>query len=193
MGSTEQQTSRSRGHNVKHPRALRCCTEHDPFRRPLPRAEIPVGRRGLGGVGHPQRGVSDRVRSHPLAGLPDVAPHRARSSTQALILDPHGHIEYDLHIVDDGESTWLIVDGATVDNLVTYLNSMRFMADVAVADVSAAHHVVWVPRREEHDGHPTWLIPLEFAGLGSTPSGRTGAARLTNTFPPDRTAWSAPK
>ena len=39
---------------------------------------------------------------------------------------------------------------------------MRFMADVAVADVSAAHHVVWVPRREEHDGHPTWLIPLEF-------------------------------
>ncbi len=30
--------------SVKQPRPARCCKEHDPFRRPLPRAEIPVGR-----------------------------------------------------------------------------------------------------------------------------------------------------
>lgn len=150
---------------------------------------------GEGWVELDTRSVVSVTGSDRIHWLDSLTSHRIgpEASTQALILDPHGHIEYDLHIVDDGESTWLIVDGATVDNLVTYLNSMRFMADVAVADVSAAHHVVWVPRREEHDGHPTWLIPLEFAGLGTTPSGRTGAARLTNTFPPDRTAWSAPK
>ncbi|HPE13800.1 MAG TPA: folate-binding protein [Actinomycetota bacterium] len=145
---------------------------------------------GEGWVELDTRSVVSVTGSDRIHWLDSLTSHRIgpEASTQALILDPHGHIEYDLHIVDDGESTWLIVDGATVDNLVTYLNSMRFMADVAVADVSAAHHVVWVPRREEHDGHPTWLIPLEFAGLGSTPSGedRGGTADKYVPARPDR-------
>lgn len=91
------------------------------------------------------------------------------SSCQALILDPHGHVEYDLHVVDDGSTTWLIVDAGTSQALQAYLESMRFLMDVSVA--RAEQEVFWVPRREPVPGHPTWLIPLEFAGLGHTESG----------------------
>jgi folate-binding protein YgfZ len=119
---------------------------------------------------------SDRV-----TWLDSLTSHRIepQSCAQALILDPHGHIEYDLHVVDDGSTTWLIVDAGTVMQLLSYLESMRFMADVSIADVTGEHRVVWLPRREPVSGLPSWLIPLEYAGQGWTPSGsdRGGSAQ----------------
>lgn len=98
------------------------------------------------------------------------------ASTQTLILDPHGHVEYDLHVVDSGDTTWLIVQADGAEALQKYLESMRFLLDVNVE--RTAEQVFWVPRREVADNHPTWLIPLEFAGLGTTESGsdRGGSA-----------------
>ncbi|HEU5222354.1 MAG TPA: folate-binding protein [Candidatus Lumbricidophila sp.] len=58
-------------------------------------------------------------------------------STETLILDAHGHVEYAAHVVDDGETMWLIVDGPAAAPLAAWLNRMRFMARVEVADVSA--------------------------------------------------------
>lgn len=91
-------------------------------------------------------------------------------SAQALILDPHGHVEYDLHVVDDGDVTWLIVSADTSEALHKYLDAMRFLMDVAVQ--RAELPVAWVPVRDAVPGHPTWLIPAEFAGLGETDSGQ---------------------
>ncbi|MSY28098.1 MAG: folate-binding protein, partial [Actinobacteria bacterium] len=58
------------------------------------------------------------------------APHQW---TQALILSPHGHVEHHLLLVDDGVTTWMHVEPETADELVTYLESMKFMLRVEVA------------------------------------------------------------
>lgn len=146
----------------------------DPFREQKQLAA------GDGWVDLDDRAVLALTGSDRTSWLDSLTSHRIEPnvSTQALILDPHGHIEYDLHIVDDGSTTWLIVASDTVQELQTHLNSMRFMADVSVSNVSEEHRVVWVPRREPVTDRPTWLIPLEFAGLGLTPSGsdRGGSA-----------------
>lgn len=122
--------------------------------------------------------------------LDSLTSHRieAGRSTQALILDPHGHVEYDLHVVDDQTTTWLIVAADTAGPLRDHLDRMRFLADVAVSDVSASHAVVWIPRREQYQDRPTWLVPLEFAGLGWTEAGsdRGGSASKYVPVRPNR-------
>lgn len=128
---------------------------------------------GQGWVHLPHRSVIRLTGADRISWLDSLTSHRivAQESTQALVLDPHGHIEYDLHVVDTSEATWLIVRRETADALAAYLDSMRFFADVTVADAGADHDAVWVPRREPYDDLPTWLIPVEYAGLGRTPSG----------------------
>lgn len=83
-------------------------------------------------------------------------------STQSLILSPHGHIEHDLHVIDDGEVTWLIVEPGTAEPLVTYLNSMKFMLRVEVVDRSADFAVVGAPGWLETQ-FPTWHSAEVFA------------------------------
>jgi folate-binding protein YgfZ len=58
------------------------------------------------------------------------------STQQALILSPQGHVEHHLTLTDDGTATWLHVEPHTAKELVDYLNSMRFMLRVQVADLS---------------------------------------------------------
>jgi folate-binding protein YgfZ len=86
-------------------------------------------------------------------------------SKTALILSPHGHVEQELHVADDGETTWLITPPNTATALTTYLNSMRFMLRVEVTDVSEEFAVVWEPIREIDPNVTTWLTPDEFAGI----------------------------
>lgn len=95
----------------------------------------------------------------------------AGMSTAALILSPHGHVEHELHVVDDGEATWLIVEAAATPKIYQYLDSMRFMLRVELADVTEEFAVVWEPVREVHASFPTWLIAPEYAGTGVTESG----------------------
>ncbi|MFT6534610.1 MAG: folate-binding protein YgfZ [Alpinimonas sp.] len=60
----------------------------------------------------------------------------AGDSTEALLLDPHGHIEHALRIVEDGATTWLLVDEGRSTSLAKWLDRMRFMKQVEVADVT---------------------------------------------------------
>lgn len=114
---------------------------------------------------------SDRLSWLHSLTTADLATLSAGQSATALILDPHGHVEHELHMVDDGSSTWLITEPSTAPSLVDYLQRMRFMLDVDVSDVTADYAAVWVPRRESDAQHPTWLIPAEYAGAGTTPAG----------------------
>ena len=66
----------------------------------------------------------------------------ARTSVQNLILSPHGHIEHDLHEVDDGQTTWLSVEPGTAEALVSFLNKMRFLMQVEVTNRSGEYAVV---------------------------------------------------
>ena len=66
--------------------------------------------------------------------LTGLAP---RTSAETLVLSPKGHIEHELHLVDDGETTWVTVEPGTTPALLAWLDSMRFMLPVEVADVRA--------------------------------------------------------
>ncbi|MGN6200701.1 CAF17-like 4Fe-4S cluster assembly/insertion protein YgfZ [Humibacter sp.] len=58
-------------------------------------------------------------------------------SAEALLLDPAGHIEHALHVVDDGETTWLLVERSDTDAVLDFLQKMRFMLRVEPADRTA--------------------------------------------------------
>jgi tRNA-modifying protein YgfZ len=68
----------------------------------------------------------------------------AGQSAQALILSPNGHIEHHLTLTDDGTSVWLHVEPGTAADLLAFLESMRFMLRVEVADVSLQYAVLTV-------------------------------------------------
>ncbi|GMA95824.1 folate-binding protein [Pseudolysinimonas kribbensis] len=58
-------------------------------------------------------------------------------SAETLLLDPSGRIEYAARVVDDGETTWLLMDAGTGAGLAEFLQRMRFMLRVEVADRTA--------------------------------------------------------
>jgi tRNA-modifying protein YgfZ len=73
--------------------------------------------------------------------LDGLAPGAA---AQALVLSPNGHIEHHLTLTDDGAATWIHTEPGTAAALVEFLESMRFMLRVEVADVSGDHAVLTV-------------------------------------------------
>jgi tRNA-modifying protein YgfZ len=68
----------------------------------------------------------------------------AGESAEALILSPTGHVEHHLVLTDDGTSTWIHVEPGTATALAAFLESMRFMLRVEVADVSQDYAVLTV-------------------------------------------------
>lgn len=73
----------------------------------------------------------DSLTSQSLAAL---APGH---SAETLLLDPNGRLEHAMHVVDDGVTTWLLVEGSAAPALAAWLDRMRFMMRVEVADVTA--------------------------------------------------------
>ncbi|MEZ5115988.1 MAG: folate-binding protein [Candidatus Nanopelagicales bacterium] len=96
----------------------------------------------------------------------------AGDSALALILSPHGHVEHELHLVDDGQTTWITVEPGTAPALAAYLDSMRFLMRVEVADVTDAWGVVAEPVDGPDPDRVTWLVPPDYAGTGSVDAGR---------------------
>lgn len=84
-----------------------------------------------------------------------------RTSTETLVLSPHGHIEHAAGVVDDGATTWLLTEGAAAAPLAAWLTSMRFMLRVEIADVTAQWAVLGEPvDAEGAEGEPvTWRDP----------------------------------
>ncbi|MBD0712443.1 MULTISPECIES: YgfZ/GcvT domain-containing protein [unclassified Streptomyces] len=74
--------------------------------------------------------------------MTDLAPGQA---TEALILSANGHIEHALYLVDDGETLWAHVEPGTREELVAYLESMKFFYRVEVADRTEDIAVVHLP------------------------------------------------
>jgi tRNA-modifying protein YgfZ len=68
----------------------------------------------------------------------------AGQSAEALILSPNGHVEHHLALTDDGTSVWVHVEPRTAVALAAFLESMRFMLRVEVADVSQDYAVLSV-------------------------------------------------
>lgn len=97
--------------------------------------------------------------------LETLAP---RVSTELLVLSPHGHVEHAAAVVDDGESTWLITE--TPAGLAAWLDRMRFMLRVEVADVTDAWAAIGeAVGAEGAPGEPvTWRDPWPAVATGGT-------------------------
>ncbi|MGZ4502174.1 MAG: CAF17-like 4Fe-4S cluster assembly/insertion protein YgfZ, partial [Nocardioidaceae bacterium] len=65
--------------------------------------------------------------------------------TAALVLSPQGHVEHALYGVDDGEAFTAHVEPGEAPALVEWLDRMRFMMRVEVADVTDELAVSWRP------------------------------------------------
>jgi hypothetical protein len=58
-------------------------------------------------------------------------------SAEALLLDPRGHIEQQIKVIDDGETTWLMVNKENTAPLLDWLTKMVFRMKVELTDRSA--------------------------------------------------------
>ena len=119
-------------------------------------AVVDLSHRGVVTVTGPDRlSWLHSLTTQQLVGL---APRR---STESLVLSPKGHIEHALHVVDDGETTWLTVEPGTSPAVAGWLDSMRFMLRVEVADVTERYAVLGEPvRAESVEGEPlAWADP----------------------------------
>jgi len=102
------------------------------------------------------------ITSQALDALPPY------SSTETLVLSPHGHVEHAAGVVDDGEATWLLTE--TAPGLAAWLDSMRFMLRVEVADVTADWAALGEPSAEEGaaGGPVVWRDPWPRVAPGGT-------------------------
>ncbi|RWZ64481.1 folate-binding protein [Labedella populi] len=72
----------------------------------------------------------------------DLARLAPGASAETLVLDPHGRVEYAARVLDDGETTWLILDPGYAAPLAAWLDRMRFMLRVEVTDRTSEYAVV---------------------------------------------------
>ena len=77
----------------------------------------------------------------------------------ALILDPNGRIEYQFNLVDDGDTTYLVIDPVYDVGLIEYLQKMKFMLQVDVRDASNEFAVLRAPGAATKLGGPFALVP----------------------------------
>ncbi|MBX3195448.1 MAG: folate-binding protein YgfZ [Microbacteriaceae bacterium] len=123
-------------------------------------AIVDLGDRDVLTVAGPDRlSWLDSLTSQRLTGL---VPGE---SAETLLLDPSGRVEHALRVLDDGETTWLLLDAGVGAPLLDFLERMRFLLRVEVADRSA-DFATWgaigaeVPSVAESHGIPLiWRDP----------------------------------
>ena len=96
-----------------------------------------------------------------------IAHLQPGESAETLLLDPTGRLEHAMRLVDDGSVLWLLVDGAEGAPLAAWLDRMRFMLRVEVADRSADFLTLGTLGSPAIDAVVTWVDPWE-AGPGHT-------------------------
>jgi tRNA-modifying protein YgfZ len=129
------------------------------------RGQVDLSNRGVITITGPDRlSWLNSLTTQQLTGL---APY---TSAETLILSPHGHIEHDLHVVDDGTTTWITVEPGTAPVVADWLKRMQFMLRVEVRDVSGDWAVMGQPvAAESGPGEPVaWKDPWPEPVAGGT-------------------------
>jgi len=78
---------------------------------------------------------------------------------EALILDVQGHVIDQLFLVDNGGTTWLHTENSRTQDILDYLNKMKFMLEVEVKDQSNDYAVLRAPGKSDLLGGPFALVP----------------------------------
>lgn len=85
-------------------------------------------------------------------------------SALTLNLNPQGFVLHELHVIDDGEHTWILTEPGTTQELLQYFLKMKFLMKVEIDDVSENWGVVFENSRTRHDSFLTWLNPFSAGG-----------------------------
>ncbi|KNC19956.1 aminomethyltransferase [Arthrobacter sp. RIT-PI-e] len=139
----------------------------DPFREQRLLAEgqavVDLSSRGVVTVSGPDRlSWLNTLSSQLLLGLV------SGQSSETLLLTVQGRIEHAAHVVDDGGTTWLIVEGGEAAPLAAWLERMKFMLRVEVTDATGAWAVLGATRAlpELGEGRIVWEDPWPAIGAG---------------------------
>lgn len=108
---------------------------------------VDLSHRGVVSVSGPDRlGWLHSLTSQHLSELaPGVG-------TTGYVLSANGHLEHAFHGVDDGETFWAHTEPGAAPALAAWLDSMRFMLRVEVADRTDLLAVVWQSGAEPRPG-----------------------------------------
>ena len=103
-------------------------------------------------------------------------------SAEALLLDPQGHIEQLIKIIDDGETSWLLVNQENTQALLDWLNKMVFRMKVKLTDRSAEFALVGATKLKPELAYVSNSHPLVWKDgwPGVTPGGYRYSTREVN-------------
>lgn len=88
-------------------------------------------------------------------------------STELLLLTIQGRIEFDAHVIDDGQTAWLIVERDEAVSMAAWLTKMKFMLRVEIEDVSAQWGVLGSVAEVPEWAHlVSWTDPWPHVGVG---------------------------
>lgn len=100
-------------------------------------AIVDLSHRGVLSVSGPDRlSWLNSIASQELRGL---VPGE---STEMLLLDQTGRLEYAIQVLDDGVETWLMVEAAELPGLHVWLDKMRFTLRVQVVDHTLSYATI---------------------------------------------------
>jgi folate-binding protein YgfZ len=71
-----------------------------------------------------------------------VARLQPGDSAETLLLDPTGRLEHVMRLIDDGVTTWVLLEADAAPALHTWLDRMRFMLRVEIADRSSDYATI---------------------------------------------------
>jgi tRNA-modifying protein YgfZ len=102
---------------------------------------------GFGLVDRSHRGIvritgPDRLTWLHSLTTADIEHLQPGQAAEALVLSPNGHVEHHLTLTDDGTALWAHVEPGTAEPLLKFLESMRFMLRVELADVGDDYAVL---------------------------------------------------
>jgi len=102
-------------------------------------------------IGEDRLSWIDSLTSQSVRGL------QPGESAETLLLDPAGRLEYSIRTLDDGTTTWLLLEADEAVGLHAWLDRMRFMLRVEVADRSAEYATVGTLGAPDALGSPVHL------------------------------------
>lgn len=85
-------------------------------------------------------------------------------SALTLNLNPQGFVLHELHVIEDGQFTWVITEPGTTDELLGYFIKMKFLMKVDIVNVSDEWGVVFENSHTTHETFLTWLNPFPVGG-----------------------------
>ena len=108
-----------------------------------------------------------------------------KESTVSLLLSPNGHIEHELHVINNPEEIYLIVENSSLNSIIEFLQKMVFLSQVEITDVTNELATIFESKREIDEKYPTWLTPLNYLGELIKDAG-TSAGGDPNKYVPKR-------